>query len=183
MRKTGSGGRCCVTQGASLALSEDRGVAGVEESTRGRWYMSNYGWFALLHSRNQHTIISDFPPIKKLKQQQQQEKSLLWTYYAYISSMEREGGFRGEPTTVHFLWAQKASLRHLAAYKCNSACSRDMTLHSAIWGFRDIFWQSLQLLHFSAMAENHSDFSENGNKRAVVFSQTPFCVTYQWACI
>ena len=127
MRKTGSGGRCCVTQGASLALSEDRGVAGVEESTRGRWYMSNYGWFALLHSRNQHTIISYFPPIKKLKQQQQQEKSLLWTYYAYISSMEREGGFRGEPTTVHFLWAQKASLRHLAAYKCNSACSRDMT--------------------------------------------------------
>ena len=41
--------------------------------------------------------------------------------------MEREGGFRVEPTMVHFLWAQKASLRHLAAYKCNSACSRDMT--------------------------------------------------------
>lgn len=36
------------------------------------------------------------------------------------------------------------------------------------------FWQSLQRLHVCAMAENHSDFSENGDKRAGAFSQTPF---------
>ena len=50
---------------------------------------------------------------------------MLWTYYAYISSMEREGGFRGEPTTTHFFWAPKASLCPLATY--SSASSRDMT--------------------------------------------------------
>lgn len=35
------------------------------------------------------------------------------------------------------------------------------------------FWQSLQGLHVCAMAENHSDFSERG-QRAGAFSQTPF---------
>ena len=37
-----------------------------EEGSRGRWSMYNYDWFALLFGRNQHNIVKQFPPIKKL---------------------------------------------------------------------------------------------------------------------
>lgn len=72
------------------------------------------------------------------------------------------------------------------AYKRDSARSRDMTCSTSYLMFRGrILAKSTAFAHnLSTMTEIHSDFCEDGDKRAVVFPQTCFlyylstCNTY-----